>query len=447
MTSESNLRCSIGAALRRTGHPIKRASRVLAMGVGVALMTLGMAVGARAQGDVLYIGDTGDNTIKQFDASSGRFLSNFTKDAVLRGPRGVVFDATGNLLVSNQNVNSSLHGEIEQYDPLGNRLPPLVPSSSKNAPAAPRGIILFQDFLYVADFSKVTNVNASVAPGRLLKYTKTGMFVGAFMPPNHTLKNCTEFHPRGVVVGPDGMVYISNFPDLKTGLGGQVLRFDPRTATFDPQPFVTSTGGDSCDCANELNRPEGLAFGPDNNLYITSFRADPADTDKIVIVGGPQSASPGLYLGRIDLDEGRLQPRAFAQALLFGPGGALFVPISGGDLPFAGSVRRYDLSSKVSPPIFTEFVPPLGVDATGPMIAPWYLTFGKTDPGTLAYQGSSTGPNNVFCVCQDQTSLHICATVDCNSGPAQDTVCGPACAAHGGEFGTGCIFNDPSCPQ
>lgn len=38
------------------------------------------------------------------------------------------------------------------------------------------------------------------------------------------------------------------------------------------------------------------------------------------------------------------QPRAFAQALLFGPGGKLFVPISGSDdSNIAGEVRRYDV--------------------------------------------------------------------------------------------------------
>jgi hypothetical protein len=439
-----------GAAIgvRRTGRPIERASRLLALGVGVAMMSLGMTAGARAQTDVLYVGDTGDNTVKQFDASNGSPLGVFTKGGALLGPRGVVFDAAGNLLVSNQNVNTSLHGSVEQYNALGNRLAPLVANSNRNAPAVPRGIILLQDFLYVADFTRDTDPNAaSPAPGRLLKYTKAGAFVGAFVPPDKSLKHGAEFHPRGVVSGPDGMVYVSNFPDLKTGLGGQVLRFDPTTARFDAQPFVTSTGGDSCDCINELNRPEGLVFGPDKNLYITSFRADATDTDKVVIVGGALGASPGLYLGRIDLDAGQLQPRAFAQALLFGPGGALFVPISGGDVQFTGSVRRYDLSSKVAPPTFTEFVPANGADASGPLIAPWYLTFGKTDPGTLAYQGPSTGPDRQLCICGDGAQLNICATLDCFSSPAQDAICGPACAAHGGESATGCIFNDPSCPQ
>jgi hypothetical protein len=55
------------------------------------------------------------------------------------------------------------------------------------------------------------------------------------------------------------------------------------------------------------------------------------------------------------------------------------------------------------------------------------------------------GPNRQTCFCGDGTVLNICASVDCNSGPAQDAICGPACAPHGGEFGTGCFAADASC--
>jgi hypothetical protein len=55
------------------------------------------------------------------------------------------------------------------------------------------------------------------------------------------------------------------------------------------------------------------------------------------------------------------------------------VPISGIFGPDAGAVRRYDITTKQ----FDVFVPPR--PQGGPLGAPWYLTFGKTDPGTLAY--------------------------------------------------------------
>src|SRR4029077_3403170 len=105
------------------------------------------------------------------------------------------------------------------------------------------------------------------------------------------------------------------------------------------------------------------------------------DTDKIVAFEtGPQA---GKYSGRIDLESDPSQPRAFAQALLFGPGATLFVPISGGDSSTTGSVRRYDVRNNLSQSSFTIFTAPAG--AGGPIGAGWYLTFGKTNPGTLAY--------------------------------------------------------------
>ena len=158
---------------------------------------------------------------------------------------------------------------------------------------------------------------------------------------------------------------------------GTSLRFNPKTGDF-VDVFIASAGGTD---VGALNRPEGLVFGPDGNLYITSFRADASDNDKILIFQGPGGTSHGAFIGQIDLDEVG-QPRAFAQALLFGPGGFLFVPIMGNG-PDTGSVRRYDVVTKE----YVVFVPASAKG--GPLGAPIYLTFGNTDPATLSYGGKS----------------------------------------------------------
>jgi hypothetical protein len=311
----------------------------------------------------LYIGDAKDNTVRQFDAGIGTFQGTFVSSGSggLAGPRGVIFDHSGNLLVANQNVNLPINGDILRYDGASGAFDNQVVSpSDPHAPFSPRGMILTSgETLYVADFIASDNVS----DGKIEEYqynetTGTATFLAEI---DHPAGFTGEFHPRGMVIGPDGMLDVS-VRNLEP-TGGAVLRFNPHSGAF-LGTFVSS------DATNDLQRPEGLVFGPDDNLYVTSFRTDTGDTDKILEFNG----KTGRYLGKIDLDAVG-GDRAFAQALLFGPGGKLFVPITGDDPHTTGQVRRYDVSAKT----FEVFI------TSAHLGQPWYLTFGHTDPATLAY--------------------------------------------------------------
>jgi predicted small secreted protein len=310
--------------------------------------------------DILYVGDEIDNTVKSFSAQDGKKGAFVTQNTTGRlvGPMGLLI-AGPELIVVNQNVNLPLNGEILQYQLKdGSFTGAWVPSSDPNAPFAPRGAALKDGIIYVAEFV----ADNSGTPGAVLAFAGNGDLLGKLTPPTGFT---TPFHPRGVVVGSDGLLYVSNVPTFPPATGGQVLRFDPNTLRF-KDVFVDDKGG-----MGRLNRPEGLVFGPDGNLYITSFRASMSDTDSIRIYDGDE----GRFLDKIELDQVG-QARAFAQALLFGPGGKLFIPISGpfGN-PDTGQVRRYDVSTKV----FDVFVP------AGTLGVPFYLTFGRTNSATLRY--------------------------------------------------------------
>ena len=274
-----------------------------------------------------------------------------------------------------------------------------------HAPFAPRGIVS-QGILFVASFDHGA-ADIENDDGSILMYTLGGAFIGELPAPQPTPQlppplNSPghHFHPRSLVVF-DNLLYVSNAPNLpgqgiQGNLQGEVLRYDIHKKAF-KDVFVSDIQSDLQSQNESFNRPEGLVFSPDGNLYITSFRRDVNDIDKILIFAGPRCTdkSPGVFLGKIPLDEVSNDPqaRAFAQALLFGPNGLLYVPITGpGPLitgppttPFGystGAVRRYNVRTKkrVTPDFVLPFL------QQGPLQQPWYLAFGNTDPATLAYR-------------------------------------------------------------
>jgi hypothetical protein len=87
-------------------------------------------------------------------------------------------------------------------------------------------------------------------------------------------------------------------------------------------------------------------------------------------------------IDKINLDSpDTTKVRSAAPGLLFGPGGLLYVTIAQldalGNATGVGSVRRYDVRSKQ----FQVIVP-----TNTTLKLPTLLTFGSTNPETLAYQ-------------------------------------------------------------
>jgi hypothetical protein len=354
--------------------------------------------------DSLYIGDGSDSTVKQFDAATGAYERTIVTSGSggLTGPRGLIFSA-GHLLVNDQSSFYTYNtvGDVLSYDgQTGAFEKALVSRSDGHDPFNPRGICAGPNHsVIIGDLGDLTNALRTGTPGRVSQFDeKTGAWLRDLVPPsndpfefgyktNDPFKDTTN-GPKGVVIGPDGNLYVA--VRTANGLGGEVMRFNPVTGNF-IDDFVVSNS------ANDLNRPEGLAFGPDGNLYVTSFSADSAsakiavtDTDKILEFSGPLNSQflPGTYLGKIDL-EPLGQARTFAQALLFGPEGKLFVPITGNDPNHTGEVRRCDVSTGK----YDVFIPPPVSSVPGAPVGPigqaWFLIFGNTDPATLDYEAPS----------------------------------------------------------
>jgi hypothetical protein len=341
-------------------------------GIVLLAMAASFSLIVPAHADSLYTGDGGDDTVKKFDARTGAYLGEFVSqqgNGGLLGPRGLIF-TQGRLHLVNQNVSQDYAGEVLRYRRDNgaflnalvpcNPNPPLSRVCNDNAPFAPRGAIRGSgNSLYVAEFI----ANNDFYPGSVKKFDLgTGQFLGKLQL-DASKFSPESFFPRGIVHGPDDLLYVSVTGNLAAGDGisGYILRFNPRTGKF-VDVFISNLASD---CATHLHRPEGLVFSPDNKLYVTAFRADPNDTDKILIFN-----RKGQCIDSIELDAVG-QPRAFSQAILFGQNGRLFVPINN-----TGEVRRYNVRTKA----FDVFIP-----AGGVLISPWYLSFGETDPRTLEY--------------------------------------------------------------
>jgi sugar lactone lactonase YvrE len=401
---------------------------------------------ATAQADVLYIADNATHTVKRFDADTGATLDAGTPPARLgalpaSGPLGGLVVRDGILYLASQIRDGKPGGQIQRYDAAnGQLLDTIVGARSRNTPAWPAGLLV-DSSVFVADPGLAERGDL----GRIRQYGLDGTWL-ADLPSAGSFPR-KEFHPVALVGGPDGLLYASVQEVDSNGLGGRIVRIRPDGTA---EAFIVDRGG-----RGRLNRPEGLTFGPDGRLYITSFRADKNDTDSIRVYDG----ASGSFVGKIDLyqaaDAARdPRQRAYARALLFGPAGFLIVPIAGpvDDAPnrrprqrgySTGEVRRYDPATLTLHDVLIR-----SNDLGQPLGEPRFLTFGATDARTLLYTGASPGPTTVNlerCFCINGTMVDVCAVVNCDSGLEQDAICGPACAAHGGELATACFPAAPAC--
>ena len=353
------------------------------MRIGVAIASI-LALTSNLRAEGLYIGDNVSrfnsagrlidvkSSVLRFDASTGAYVDTFVAAGTggVFGLRGLIFDASRNLIAVDQNVGQPTNGEILTYRGsdgafLGN----LVTESA--APYAPRGAVLSPDrqSLYVADMGDF-GPNCESLPGDIYRYdANTGQFLDLISAPEWF----GDFHPRGVVFGPDGLLYATDFGNPCTPRSGSILRFNLEEGQVVDE-FVLAQSGD-------LHWPEGLTFGPDGDLYAISGRSGPDDVGQIQRFDGRS----GERVQSIDLSQPDDELSATVQALLFGPNGALYVPVenrsladlqAGVERVVSGELRRYDLATGA----YETLVAP-----GGKIQDPWFLTFENTDPSTLAY--------------------------------------------------------------
>ena len=191
--------------------------------------------------------------------------------------------------------------------------------------------------LYISSGDKPANSN-QLGASAILRYDGvTGQFIDVFVGDNpNTAVDETGglYRPYGADFGPDGNLYVSSF------LSDQILRYNGKTGQFID---VFASGNQQ---AGGLNGPNGLLFAPDGNLYVT--------TQGSVAKNGEADFSAGLPSQVLRYNLQTRQSSVFASPEV-SPNGAGFISLLGmqigpkdGDLyvsDFANDIRRYNLKT------------------------------------------------------------------------------------------------------
>jgi streptogramin lyase len=328
---------------------------LIAILVGMAMIIFDPCVHA----DLFVISTKGRNILR-YDERTGDFLGEFIPSGSggLSIPQGVRFGPDGNLYVPDRSTNSILRFDGITGDPLpspGNGGATFVRPGSGGLTIEFGGWLIFgpDGNLYVPS----GGITAPPSSSSVLRFSgTTGEFIDAFVPPGSGGLS----GPRALVFGPDGNLYVNcNDPSL-----GSVLRYDGATGAF-LDVFVVA--GSNPFGANGPVAPRGLVFGPDSNLYVTSF---PSQHPSVLRYDGTTGALIDAFVpegsGGLHLPTGPL----------FGPDGNLY--IRSGDAGVPGAVLRYDGNTGA---FIDEFVP----YGSGGLFSTADFAFRNTDPTTLAY--------------------------------------------------------------
>jgi hypothetical protein len=333
-------------------------------------------------GGYLLVTGYDTNSVLRYNEADGVFVDTFVprSSGGLIQPYAVLFGPHDhNLYVSSGQFGGPGHLKaILRYDGVTGAF--LGQFADSTHLTSPRGIIFGPDGnLYVADGNGDADGN-KINDGRIVRYNGvTGAFIDEFVPISG---NGGMSHPQGLVFGPS--VEDPNKLDLyvtNAFSNNSVLRFDGTTGAFLGEFVASGSGG--------LDHPGGLVFGPDGSLYVSQFGSS---NPVISHYEGPTGAHPGAYLGNfVPVGSGGLYNPGSLLFGPDGNGDGhqdLYVASARFDGQAKGnvhtsSVKRYD-------GVTGAFIDTFVAVNSGGLDDPNFMTFTETDPTTLSYTGTTT---------------------------------------------------------
>jgi sugar lactone lactonase YvrE len=268
----------------------------------LSIVTLLGLIASKADA-ALLIGNTEGNNIVVFDESTGTFQGDFTTPGLggLQSPDALTIGPDGNLYVSSGG-NSGL-----------NLLDPAYPQNSA-----------------------------------ILRYSLTGEFLGVAASGGGLTR------PYGNAFAPDGSLFVSSFRT------NQILRYDVTTGVF--LGVFASDNNSGLGSVNGLNGPNGLLFGPDGSLYVTTqgsandangslafpFASQVLRYSPEQVAGLAPSETPSIFID---------QPTTLPESEFISLLGLALAPTNDSLYvsDFAGGIRQYDLAGNLLSVLSTNY--------------------------------------------------------------------------------------------
>ncbi len=210
----------------------------------------------------MLVGNTRGNNVVSVDRATGAYLKDFIPPGAggLTDPDDLTFGPDGNLYVSS-GTNTS--GQILRYD--GKTGAFLGVFAQGSGMKRPYGNAFGPDGnLYVASFRS----------DQILKFDgKTGAFISVFAKGDGTAAGLLN-GPNDLLFGPGGKLYVTTQGSVADGTGSITYKFDSQVLSYDvatgagevfaPAPTPTPNGAGFISLL-------GLVFGPDGLLYTSDF--------------------------------------------------------------------------------------------------------------------------------------------------------------------------------